>query len=125
VVNGYFFQLRILPGQNLFQFAGITRNLEPSLACLVHFMLMLLQSLRYRDKGPNKHSRVPAVLSAVEIFQGFVEVRFFHELLSPVENGFVAFDSCRSWKGLADANVTVTSRWLGRFDADGDNGLTT
>jgi len=123
VVNRDTFDVRIFFCEDFVEFGGVRGDFEPSLAGGVHLGLMLLKALGDGHEGPNEHSGVPAVLTAVQIFEGLVEMGFLDELFGTMENGFVALDALRWWQGLANLDVTVAGSGLGGFNADGDNGL--
>src|SRR5580765_6719935 len=84
---------------------------------------MLLQTFGDRNERPDKHPRVPAIATAVEIFQCAVEVRFFDELFGAKETGFVGFGPLRRREGLTNGDVTITRRGFGWFDTNGYDGL--
>jgi len=85
---------------------------------------MFFEAVRDRDETPDKHPRVPAILPAVDVFQRALKIRLLDKLLG-LEKGRLGFlRAFRRRQFVSDADVTVTRRRLGRFDADGDNGLT-
>src|SRR6185295_15113431 len=90
-VYGDFFNLRIFPGQELFKLR-CARYLEPASTRLGHFWLMFFQTLRDCDERPDEHTRVPAVVSAIYIFDGSIVMRFLDELLGFKERGLVGLD---------------------------------
>src|SRR5689334_11600137 len=84
---------------------------------------MFFQSLSDCHERPDEHSRIPAILSALDIFLGLFVVRLFHETFGFEEGRFVAFDPGWRWQFCADMNITVTRRGLGWLDTNGDDHL--
>src|SRR5215472_19197358 len=84
---------------------------------------MFLEPFGNGYERPDEHAGIPAVLSAIEIFQRLVEVRFFDELLGAEESGLVSFDALRRRQWFAYADVAVACVRAGRLDANGDDGL--
>src|SRR5437879_8652262 len=84
---------------------------------------MFLQPFGDGHKRPDEHAGVPAILTAVQILQRFVQVRFFDELLRAMEGRLVGPDALRRRQRFAYANVTVTRSRLSWLDANGDDRL--
>ena len=102
---------------------GSAGGLEPAAAGGGQFRLVHFQPLCDGDEGPDKHAGIPAVLAAIEVFQGLVELGFLDKLFRFEEGRFVGLDSLRRGQDVADADVTITGGRLGGLDADGDNDL--
>ena len=109
-VDGDFFDGGIFLRKDLVQFRGRGRGLEPALAGVEHFRLMFLQTLGDGHERPDEHAGVPAVLAAVDVFEGAVEVRLFHKAFGAEEFKYSAI-----WKAsLMPANVNGTAAiWRG------------
>src|SRR2546423_14731610 len=84
---------------------------------------MFLQSFRDRDEGPDEHSRVPAILTAIDIFQCFVEIRLLFELFGPMKHGLVTLDTRRRRQGLAYFDVTIGGLRSFRRNSNSDDSL--
>src|SRR4030095_8789439 len=84
---------------------------------------MLLEAFRHGNERPDEHSCVPAILTAIQIFQRSVEIRFFNELLCAMKSGLVTLHTLGRRHIFPNTDVTVAGGWLGGLDADRDNGL--
>ena len=85
---------------------------------------MFFQTVRDRDETPDEHARVPAILTAVDVFERSFVIRFLHEPFGLVENGFGFLRAGGRGQFRAGVNVAVTGFRTGRFDADGHDRLT-
>lgn len=84
---------------------------------------MFLEGLGDGDEAPDEHAGVPAVVSAIEVFDSFIQVGFFDEAFDFMEAGFGFFGSGGWGQVFSEFDIAVAGGGFGGFDTDGDHGL--